>query len=512
MKRFLLFVLLSFACLLAGGTPRFVCYEDYGAKGDGVTDDLPAIVAAHQAANELGLPVHARKDATYYIGGKNLTAIIKTDTYWGESCFVIDDRAVESRRSPVFRVESSQKHFLVKGVEVLRKGQDNLGVGLPERCLVCVTDENTKVYIRSGGNVNSGTAKSELFIVNRDGSVAKNTPIVWDYEQITSIVAYPIDSKPLHVSGGRFVTIANQEPAKYNYYWRGIVVNRSHVMVEGLTHTVEGELEDHGAPYSAFLEIDYAAEVLVKDCRFCARKTYGTVGAAGTPVKMGSYDIQAKHAADICYQDCTQERDIDDIRYWGLFASNFCKDLKMIGCRFSRFDAHMGVCNVTLTGCVFGHQGVRMVGAGRMCLENCEVRDSRLVHLRSDYGSTWDGDVFVRNCVLRPVVADKSISLIDGVNTGKHDYGYPCSLPTRIEIKGLEIDDTVMVGKPINVFSPFRPNPEQPGLLPLKAEGDILLDEVIVHSGKPIGISENPSLFKGYRLHESGGTLLAPQN
>lgn len=363
MKRFLLSAVLSLACILAGGKPRYICYEKYGAKGDGVTDDLPAIVAAHEAANALGLPVRGRNRATYYIGGKDLTAVIKTDTDWGKARFIIDDRAVKNRRHPVFRIEPSQKQFPVKGVESLRKGQQNLGVTLPERCLVCVKDDNTRVYIRSGANVNSGTAKSELFIVGSDGSIAANTPIVWDYDQITAMVAYPIDSRALHVRGGRFTTIANQDEARYNYYWRGINVNRSNVVIEGLSHTVEGELESHGAPYSAFLEIDYAAEVLVRDCRFCARRTYETIGAAGTPVKMGSYDIQAKHAADVCYRNCTQERDIDDKLYWGLFASNFCKDLRMEGCRFSRFDAHMGVCNVTLTDCTFGHQGVRMVGA-----------------------------------------------------------------------------------------------------------------------------------------------------
>ena len=494
---------------MADGKPRYISYEKYGAKGDGVTDDLPAIVAAHKAANELGLPVRARRGATYYIGGENLTATIKTDTYWGQACFIIDDRAVENRRSPVFRIEPSQKAFPVKGVKSLCKGQDHLGVSLPERCLVCVTDDSTKVYIRSGGNVNSGTSKSELFIAEKDGAIAGNTPVVWDYGQITSIEAYPIDRKTLHVSGGRFTTIANQDPAKYNYYWRGIIVNRSNVVIEGVSHTVVGEPEDHGAPYSAFLEIDYAAEVTVKDCRFCARRTYETIGAAGTTVKMGSYDIQAKHAADVCYKSCTQERDIDDDRYWGLFASNFCKDLKMDGCRFSRFDAHMGVCNVTLTGCTFGHQGVRMVGSGRLYLDGCEVRDSRLVHLRSDYGSTWDGVVVVRDCILHPVKADKSLSLIDGVNTGLNDYGYDCCLPSLIDIHNLVIDDALMGDVGPNVFSPFRPNSERPGLTSLRAEGDIILDGITVKSGKQIGLSENPALFKHYRVTVSGGTGFA---
>ena len=36
---------------------RFVCYDDFGAVGDGVTNDFFAIKAAHEYANEKGLPV-----------------------------------------------------------------------------------------------------------------------------------------------------------------------------------------------------------------------------------------------------------------------------------------------------------------------------------------------------------------------------------------------------------------------------------------------------------------------
>src|SRR3954464_10129100 len=45
-----------------------VTYESFGAKGDGVADDLPAIVEAHAFANEHGLPVKTKPDATYNLG------------------------------------------------------------------------------------------------------------------------------------------------------------------------------------------------------------------------------------------------------------------------------------------------------------------------------------------------------------------------------------------------------------------------------------------------------------
>ena len=68
----------------------------FGAVGDGVHDDLPAICAAHEYANPHGLPVKTRPDATYHLGSKALTAIIATDTDWNTSRFTIDDTKVEN--------------------------------------------------------------------------------------------------------------------------------------------------------------------------------------------------------------------------------------------------------------------------------------------------------------------------------------------------------------------------------------------------------------------------------
>lgn len=91
MKAITLIIALTVSIVSIQAKPKFITYEKYGAKGDGVTDDMPAIVAAHAAANEKGLPVKAKAGKTYYIGNTSLTAEIRTDTDFGKASFIIDD-------------------------------------------------------------------------------------------------------------------------------------------------------------------------------------------------------------------------------------------------------------------------------------------------------------------------------------------------------------------------------------------------------------------------------------
>lgn len=105
---------------------------------------------------------------------------------------------------------------------------------------------------------------------------------------------------------------------------------------------------------------------------------------------------------------------IDDRTYWGLMASNFCKGITLDNCIFSRFDAHQGVMDVTLKNSVFGHMGTRAVGSGSFIITNCEMRTNYILTLRDDYGSTWDGEVIIRDCILRPQ-GGRSARIIDGI-------------------------------------------------------------------------------------------------
>lgn len=99
----------------------FVHYSDFGAVGNGKTDDMDAIAATHAYANQQNLPVKADNGATYYIGGSERTAVIRTNTDFGTASFIIDDTDVQNRNASVFEVSSSLESFKHEGLTTLKK-------------------------------------------------------------------------------------------------------------------------------------------------------------------------------------------------------------------------------------------------------------------------------------------------------------------------------------------------------------------------------------------------------
>ena len=483
----------------------FITYEEFGAVGDGKTDDQQAIVAAHEAANEKGLPVKAGAGKTYYIGKGAAVAVIKTDVDFGTAKFVIDDRVLDNLRAPIFRIDPSRRPFPVKGIAKLAKGAVRLGAALPSTCLVEVQNSNVKQYIRYGLNQNKGTAQKEVLLADASGAIDPKTPIIWDYPAITRITAHPVDAKTLVVKGGHFTTIANQASSNYRYHARGISVNRSNVRIEGIRHDITGEGE-HGAPYGGFVAVSYSANVTVTGCTFTAHKTYRTIGAAGKPVSMGSYDICANNSVNISYIDCRQTTDINDKRYWGLFASNYCKNLLYDKCVFSRFDAHMGVANATLRNSKLGHMGINAIGFGTFLVENTTVRCRSFFNLRSDYGSTWEGDFVVRNCKFVPGNGQSVAgTLVNGYSTDWHDFGYECHMPRRIMFDGLKIEDSHHPKKYDGpaIFGQFSTKNVAPGYVeqfPYHITEEVVLKDVTTASGKKPVLSPNTHMFRNVKV------------
>ena len=173
----------------------------------------------------------------------------------------------------------------------------------------------------------------------------------------------------------------------------------------------------------------------------------------------------------------------------------------------SRFDAHMGVANVTLTRCTFGYMGVQAVGFGTMLIKNCEVHRNTFVWLRDDYGSTWEGDIVIRDCTLRPIRDEKNLTLISGINTGTHDFGYPCHLPRHVLVENLTVDDSAVRNGSYSgptVFGHFKREASASTLLPYTPPETVTLKNVKTVSGKPFMLSSNTMLFKDTQMKTKG--------
>ena len=334
-----------------------------------------------------------------------------------------------------------------------------------------------------------------------------NAPLIWDFDQITEITALPIDETTININGGRFTTIANKAESKYNYYSRGIAIKRSNVIVDGMEHHITGE-GDNGAPYRGFIYIGECTNVTIQNTILTGHKTYHTIGSAGVQVSMGSYDISIDQSLNVSFVNCSQTNDIDDNKYWGIMGSNYCKNLVLDNCVFSRFDAHMGVANATIRNSTLGHQGINAIGSGTFTVENSTIRGRwGLINLRTDYGSTWQGELIIRNCVYVPASgSSNSASVITGSNSGQHDFGYSCYMPERIIIDNLYIDDS---NHPTDyqgpaIFSNFNSKMTGDSYMqkfPYVITKELYLNNVSTASGKPVRISDNHFMFRDVNIN-----------
>ncbi len=415
-----------------------VTYEAFGAAGDGASDDLPAICKAHEHANQQGLRVKSKPGATYHLGRQALTAIIATDTDWGTSRFIIDDsKGVDNHKQPLFEVRSLLEPIPLQ-IGRLAQGQTRLDLRPATDCLVYVENNQRKIFIRRGLNLNQGTNQQEVFILRQDGSIIG--AIDWDYDVITRVEARPIDPKPLVLRGGVFTHIANQmrQEVGYNYWSRNIIISRSNTEVADLTHRVTGETEV-GHPYGGFLTARQCANITLRNCTIDARKTYRTVGRAGKPVSMGTYGYQANLVVNFRMSKCRMD-DIHDGSRWGVTATNFMKNFLVEDCVLSRVDVHQGISGVyTIRRSTIGHAGLNAIGRGRLTVEDSTIHGGHLISFRGDYGSTWDGEVLIRNC--RWIPRSGNPVMFGMQNDGTHDFGYPCSMPRLVRIDGLVVDD-----------------------------------------------------------------------
>ncbi|MCL2410975.1 MAG: Ig-like domain-containing protein [Treponema sp.] len=428
-----------------------VFYSDFGAVGDGETCDFLAIRAAHTAANADGARVFADPGAVYFIGNANIPGaaanaanpiIIQTDTDWTGAKFILDDNLASNATQWVFRVAPSQpsENILSRfssGTLAENQTRVNLNPPLGRRVLLFAIDNNVIRYRRSGQDANQGTTQRDIFIIDEDGNVDMSAPIIWGFDNVTTLTAFYIDEEPLTITGGHFETIAilmGQGPgtgARTGYVRRGIEVRRSNTIIDGIHHTVRN---NNGIrPYYGFIYVRDAVDVTLQNATLTGKWNNGTTGTYGMVVEY-SINFRAINVG--------QTNDITSNNYWGIFASNYSKNIYFDNVRFSRFDAHQGVRNTTIRNSQLGWQGIQIIGCGLLTIENTTIRANHFIQLRLDFGSKWDGDVIIRNCIFIPAVTWSRI--IHTGNPGNHDHGYVAYFPHNITIDGFTILETAI--------------------------------------------------------------------
>ena len=478
---------------------EFITYEEFGAVGDGVTDDFSAIIAAHEAATREDLPVRGRCGATYHLGNTPRTAIITTDTDWTGATFIADHRDLSVIKEPLFRVEPSVEPYPIEISSLTRDQRRIEGLKLETDLFVQVYDEGRRHYIRRGGNANNGSPATDCFVLGKDGEI-KNR-VMWDFPTITRAIATPIDERELVIRGGTIRVIAgvgrigeNGEAESVSIYsGRNLQIRRSHVTLVGFTDEIVGEGET-GIAYAGAVSVRGAAYVTIRDSRFMGRK-YFYFHKNNQDVPLGSYAVNYSSSAFVSLINVTQTNDIMDSSRWGLMASNFCKDLYLEGCVLSRFDAHQGVTNCTIKGCRLGWMCLNAIGYGDFLVEDCRAFGSSLVNLRRDYGSFWNGSFRIKNCTWIPRIGGSTV--FNANNDGMHDFGYPSSMPHTVEIDGLVIEDDGTEDKtsPYFILPDFDSARARGEVSPYAPTKRLSYTGVVSRCGRPILPCAAPDLY-----------------
>lgn len=340
-------------------------YEDFGAKGDGVTNDYAAIKATHDRANLGGQTVYGRADAVYYISstqtekGTYESILIETNTNWCGAKIIIDDRGIDlNENNPlgttfVFEIASSKTPTITVN-ELLTKinanggityGTTNIGVELEYDVMLLLYNSKQNVYIRYGGNQNDGSSTRDVILVHKNGDIDPSTPILFEYPELTNVMIERLDEDPILVQNATIESIGNDTnigKGASAYLSRGIRVTRPNTTIKNLVHVITGEIP-MGTPVDAVTGeivegyhyggklgdkgvgniinsttgqpvtdgsivpfMGYAHTAFINVANTSNIDIIGCTFQARTYYKQGTYDISVTRSNDIVFKECLQ--------------------------------------------------------------------------------------------------------------------------------------------------------------------------------------------------------------
>jgi hypothetical protein len=333
--------------------------------------------------------------------------------------------------------------MILEGEELIAKIGENVKISkqdkafkwlapiLEEDSYIRVTNSEHRDFVRFGSNQNNGNPRQDVFLVKKDGTLDESTDVAFEFDKITMLEIFPADDYHITVKNGNFANICCRSAKETEYknlyrsFLRGFRVERSNVTIENMTHRMIDEpplVTDSGKddltpmfgernesyPYQGFIVAMLANNLTIKNCLLTSHTTYyedkpatvSTGWKVPNPVPMGTYDYYFHYSNNISLigvkQDCPTG--IGDTRYWGIMASNNCKNLVLDNCYVNRFDAHRGFWNAKITNSTIGHS-INITGGGHLYMENVtKLTGSAYLNIRGDYGGSFEGDIVLKNC------------------------------------------------------------------------------------------------------------------
>lgn len=435
-----------------------VYYEDFGAKGDGKTNDFEAMKATHDFANECGQTVKSKNPtkAKYYISdtrilGKTEAITVKTNVDFGGAEIIIDDSELECNSvgmhtEHVFNIASDYEMTKITDKALLQKivaaglnpqtKKIDLGLGYP--ALIIPVNSSHKVYRRKGYGGWAGYDMSEVIVIDKDGNVDMTTRAAFDYNALDYIEVYRTDVEPITFENAKITTIVSKYDTVYitedgkkatrdsNYFKRGIEILRSNTTLKNINHFVEGEFSIDeqiagkvGVAYNGFFFINTSNKVTLDSCILTAHRAFNKIFIGSFAGTQGTYDMQIYLSNKTVFKNCTQSNFwVDDDAHAVERGTPGAKPSMAASTKYGYNTArmHWGIGgsndakNVEYIGCILSrfdaHRGML----------NGFIKDSAV----SCISLTGGGDLVVENVEWYP---ETSASYANGLILLRDDYG-----------------------------------------------------------------------------------------
>ena len=478
---------------------------------------------------------------------------IKTNTDWQNVKFVIDDLKIPvftvsqtdpTRNDPNYNEKSHTMHLNMgrKPIFEVLPDDEHKNIVFSDRSVIdkIVADglnpDTTKIDLKidgwdgelmlvpynsqhgvfrrrgSYGSLQSiGAAMHELIVIDKDGNVSPETPIMFEYTNINYIQVYKLDPSSAITVGNadvetissriqnkRFDTVTEKNLFSTSYINRSMTVSRSYTVIENVRHDVTGgyTLKERAngyesCNYTGFFSAINANHVTFRNCEMHGKQKYDG---------HSSYDFGANLVNKIVLENCIQpnfwitvdphegimveHKDYVDGAYtsmstvevyndqgvltpvgmcWGIGGTNYCKNMEYIGSQLSRFDAHSGLYNGKIINSNINYMA--LTGYGDLIVEGSTWyqadTSTAMLALRSDYGYQWDGDIVIKDtkAYIFDVTSAKPTLKIVGHGYTNFYYGYPTVFP-NVTVDNLDVYSTknqapVDAGYQIHLF-PFK--------------------------------------------------------